>query len=47
LEPSVPFAQAKIDQEGKVTDQQIREKIKELLKVLAAWTMRGMGSGLE
>jgi chromate reductase len=37
-EVMVPFAQEKIDKEGKVTDQKIREKIRELLEALVAWT---------
>ncbi len=36
----VPFAHEKIDREGKVTDQKIREKIGELLEGLVAWTRR-------
>jgi chromate reductase len=36
----VPFAQEKIDKNGKVTDQKTREKIKELLESLVAWTKR-------
>ncbi len=39
-EVMVPFAQEKIDKEGKLTDQKIREKIKELLESLVAWTKR-------
>jgi chromate reductase len=39
-EVMVPFAQEKIDKEGKVTDQKTREKIKELLESLVAWTKR-------
>jgi len=34
----VPFAQEKIDQNGKLTDQKTSEKIKELLEALVAWT---------
>jgi chromate reductase, NAD(P)H dehydrogenase (quinone) len=37
-EVMVPFAQDKIDKEGKVTDQKTREKIRELLESLVAWT---------
>jgi chromate reductase len=39
----VPFAQEKIDKDGKVTDQKIREKIGELLESLVAWTRRLKG----
>jgi chromate reductase len=39
-EVMVPFAQEKIDKEGKLTDQKTREKIKELLESLVAWTKR-------
>jgi chromate reductase len=39
-EVMVPFAQEKIDKDGKLTDQKIREKIKELLEGLVAWTRR-------
>ena len=39
-EVMVPFAQDKIDPEGRVTDQQIREKIRELLEGLVAWAKR-------
>jgi chromate reductase len=39
----VPFAQEKIDKNGKVTDQKTREKIKELLESLVAWTRRLRG----
>jgi chromate reductase len=39
----VPFAQEKIDKNGKVTDQKTREKIKELLESLVAWTKRLKG----
>ncbi len=34
----VPMAQEKIDSNGKVTDQHTREKIRELLEALLAWT---------
>ena len=34
----VPFADEKIDEEGRVTDEKTRKKIKELLDALAAWT---------
>lgn len=36
----VPFAYEKIDEKGKVTDKKAREKIKELLDALVAWTER-------
>jgi chromate reductase len=39
----VPFAQDKVDKEGKVTDSKTREKIKELLESLVAWTNRLKG----
>ena len=39
-EVMVPFAHEKIDQEGRVTDQKTREKIRELLESLVAWTKR-------
>ena len=39
-EVMVPFAAEKIDKEGKLTDQKIREKIRELLESLVAWTKR-------
>ena len=39
-EVMVPFAQEKIDQNGQVTDQKTREKIKELLEALVIWTMK-------
>ena len=43
-EVMVSFAQDKIDKEGKVTDQNTREKIRELLMNLVAWTntLKGM-----
>jgi chromate reductase len=37
-EVMVPFAQEKIDKEGKLTDQKIKERIRELLENLVAWT---------
>jgi len=43
-EVMVPFAQEKIDKEGKVTDQKTREKIKELLESLVAWTNKLRGT---
>jgi chromate reductase len=42
-EVMVPFAQDKIDKEGRVTDQKTREKIGELLESLVAWTRRLKG----
>jgi chromate reductase len=36
----VPVAQEKIDEKGRVIDQKTREKIKELLDSLVAWTHR-------
>jgi len=43
-EVMVPFAQEKIDKEGKVTDQKTRGKIGELLETLATWTKRLKGA---
>jgi len=34
----VPYAQEKIDENGRVTDEKTREKIRELLESLIAWT---------
>lgn len=42
-EVMVPFAQEKIDKDGKLTDQKIRERIRELLESLVAWTRRLKG----
>jgi len=42
-EVMVPFAQDKIDKDGKVTDLKAREKIKELLQSLIIWTRRLKG----
>jgi chromate reductase len=39
-EVMVPFAQEKIDKDGRVTDQKTRELIKQLLENLVAWTGR-------
>ncbi len=39
-EVMVPFAQDKFDQNGRLTDTKTREKIKELLEALVAWTRR-------
>lgn len=36
----VPFANEKIDEQGRVTDAKTREKIRELLESLIAWTRR-------
>ena len=36
----VPFAQDKVDGNGRVTDEKTRRKIRELLESLAAWTKR-------
>jgi chromate reductase len=43
-EVMVPFAQEKIDANDRVTDPKTREKIKELLESLVAWTRRLRGS---
>ena len=42
-EVMVPFAQEKIDGNGRVTDQKTRDKIRELLESLVAWTRRLAG----
>jgi chromate reductase len=39
-EVMVPFAQEKIDQNGQVTDQKTREKIRELVEALVIWTRK-------
>ncbi len=39
-EVMVPFAEAKIDQTGRLTDETARQRIKELLVTLSAWTKR-------
>jgi chromate reductase len=39
-EVMVPFVQEKVDQEGKLTDQKTREKIKEFLESLVGWARR-------
>jgi chromate reductase len=36
----VPFAQDKVDSNGRVTDEKTRKKIRELLESLVAWTKR-------
>jgi chromate reductase len=43
-EVMVPFAQEKIDKEGRLTDQKTREKIRELLESLVAWTNKLKGA---
>jgi chromate reductase len=43
-EVMVPFAQDKIDQDGRVTDEKTRQKIKELLESLVSWTKRLKGT---
>ena len=43
-EVMVSFAQEKINKDGKVTDQKTREKIKEMLESLVAWTKRLQGA---
>ncbi len=42
-EVMVPFAQDKIDKDGKVTDVKTLERIRELLEGLVAWTRRLKG----
>ena len=44
-EVMVPFAQDKIDEDGNLTDQKTKEKIRELLESLVAWTRRLKGNG--
>ena len=39
-EVMVPFANDKIDKNGKLTDQKTRDKIRELLESLVVWTRR-------
>lgn len=39
----VPLAQEKIDPNGRVIDEKTREKIKELLESLVAWTRKLRG----
>jgi len=43
-EVMVPFAQEKIDKDGKLTDQKTRGKLGELLETLVAWTKRLKGA---
>jgi chromate reductase len=39
-EVMVPFAQDKVDSDGRITDEKTRRKIRELLESLIAWTRR-------
>jgi chromate reductase len=39
-EVMVPFAQDKVDENGRLTDDKTRKKIRELLESLVAWTRR-------
>jgi chromate reductase len=39
-EVMVPFAQDKVDSKGRVTDEKTRDRIRELLESLIAWTRR-------
>jgi chromate reductase len=39
-EVMVPFAQNSINEQGQVTDQKTKAKIRELLESLVAWTKR-------
>jgi len=39
-EVMIPFAQDKIDSNGRLTDEKTRQKIRELLEGLVAWTKR-------
>jgi chromate reductase len=39
-EVMVPFAQDKVDENGRVTDEKTRKKIRELLEALVSWTKR-------
>jgi chromate reductase len=39
-EVMVPFAEDKVDSNGNLTDPKSREKIKELVESLVAWTKR-------
>lgn len=36
----VPFVEQKMDQNGRLTDEKTREKIRDLLAALIAWTKR-------
>jgi chromate reductase len=42
-EVMVPFAEGKVDQSGRLIDETVRQRIKELLLSLAAWT-KGLSS---
>jgi chromate reductase len=42
-EVMVPFAKEKIDEDGRLTDEKTREKIRELLESLIAWTTKLKG----
>ena len=44
-EVMVPFAQEKVDANGRLTDQKTREKIKELLESLVAWARKFKSEG--
>ena len=39
-EVMVPFAKDKVDENGRVTDEKTRKKIRELLEALVSWTKR-------
>jgi chromate reductase len=39
-EVMVPFVQDKVDQNGRVTDEKTRRKVRELLESLVVWTRR-------
>ncbi|MGZ3514868.1 MAG: NADPH-dependent FMN reductase [Thermodesulfobacteriota bacterium] len=39
-EVMIPFAQNKVDENGRVTDEKTRKKIRELLEALVSWTKR-------
>jgi chromate reductase len=43
-EVMVPFIQDKVDQSGKLTDTNTRERIRDLLEALVTWTRRLAGS---
>jgi chromate reductase len=44
-EVMVPFAQEKVDANGRLTDQKTREKIKEMLESLVAWARKFKSEG--
>jgi chromate reductase, NAD(P)H dehydrogenase (quinone) len=44
-EVMIPFAQDKIDKDGRLTDPKTREKISELLQALISWTKRLKSGG--